>query len=401
MNERFDKPKQIIHRLNQAGYEAFFVGGSVRDILLGREIGDVDIATSALPEDVMSLFPKTIPVGIEHGTVIVQLEHEMYEVTTFRTEGDYQDHRRPSEVLFVSSLVEDLKRRDFTINAMAMTADGHLIDPFKGKNDLDRRIIRTVGDPKERFSEDALRMMRAIRFSSQLSFSLDRETKLAIKEHGHMLGHISMERIAIEFEKILLGQNAREALQHLVDTELYRYLPALADRGSAIMMFARLPIHRMEKAQEMWTAFVLTLQFDEVKTFFRQWKQPRRLQQQAQTFLNGIKHIQQEGWTIEIIYQFGLYDSLSMATILSVLNGDDDKSYLEALALIRRFYQSLPIKSRKQLQVNGDDLMHWFSKKAGPWIEEYLQLIERAILNGNVINERDQIREWLDRCNRL
>jgi tRNA nucleotidyltransferase (CCA-adding enzyme) len=177
MKQPFAKALYIIKQLKAHGHEAYFVGGAVRDFLLRRPIGDVDIATSALPEEVMRIFPKTIGVGVEHGTVMVLHEGTPYEVTTFRTEGKYEDYRRPESVTFVRSLHEDLKRRDFTMNAIAMNEHGQMIDPFAGQEAIKRKMIQTVGDAKARFSEDALRMMRALRFVSQLGFYLSEETK--------------------------------------------------------------------------------------------------------------------------------------------------------------------------------------------------------------------------------
>lgn len=182
MNEPFTHAIPILHTLHEHGYQAYFVGGAVRDVLLGREIGDIDIATDATPDVVESLFDKTVDVGKEHGTVIVLLDGVSYEVTTFRTESEYEDFRRPKEVAFISSLKEDLLRRDLTINAVAMDIHGDIIDHVGGKRDMKRRRIQTVGDPACRFQEDALRMMRAVRFLSQLGFELSKETEEAMKK---------------------------------------------------------------------------------------------------------------------------------------------------------------------------------------------------------------------------
>lgn len=158
----------------------------------------------------MAIFPRTVPVGIAHGTVMVIERGVSYEVTTFRKEGRYEDYRRPKDVTFVRSLNEDLQRRDFTMNAIAMNEYGEIIDPFGGVEALKQRIIETVGDAAERFNEDALRMMRALRFVSQLGFSLSLKTKQAIIQYGHLLQHIAVERIAVEFEKLLLGHLYRK-----------------------------------------------------------------------------------------------------------------------------------------------------------------------------------------------
>ena len=201
------KVKQIISRLEKADFEAYAVGGCVRDSILGRSPEDWDITTSAKPEEVKKLLSTTIDTGLQHGTVTVVIEKEGFEVTTFRLDGDYTDGRHPDRVAFTSSLTEDLRRRDFTINAMAYSEKRGLIDEFDGERDLEDGVIRAVGDACERFSEDALRMLRAIRFASQLNFKIADETFDAIKELSPNIAKVSVERIAKELEKLLLSGN--------------------------------------------------------------------------------------------------------------------------------------------------------------------------------------------------
>ena len=195
----------ILHILEDAGYEAYVVGGCVRDSILGRKPDDWDITTSAKPEQVKELFHRTVDTGLQHGTVTVLMEKEGYEVTTYRVDGEYEDGRHPKEVTFTASLEEDLKRRDFTINAMAYNPSGGLVDLFGGLEDIDRKIIRCVGDPLERFTEDALRIMRAVRFSAQLGFSIEEETRKALKVLAPNLKHVSAERIQVELVKLLMS----------------------------------------------------------------------------------------------------------------------------------------------------------------------------------------------------
>ena len=201
------KVKQIISRLEKADYEAYAVGGCVRDSILKRSPEDWDITTSAKPEVVKRLFSATIDTGLQHGTVTVVIEKEGFEVTTFRLDGDYTDGRHPDRVAFTSSLTEDLRRRDFTINAMAYSEKRGLIDEFDGERDLEDGVIRAVGDACERFSEDALRMLRAIRFAGQLNFKIEEKTFDAIKELSSNISKVSVERIAKELEKLLLSGN--------------------------------------------------------------------------------------------------------------------------------------------------------------------------------------------------
>lgn len=200
-----EKVKQIIETIENAGYEAYAVGGCVRDSILGRQPDDWDITTSALPFQVKELFPITIDTGLQHGTVTILLGKETFEVTTYRLDGEYLDGRHPESVTFTPSLSEDLKRRDFTINAMAYNERTGLVDLFGGMDDMERKIIRCVGNPMERFSEDALRVMRAIRFSAQLGYSIEEQTKKAIEALSPNLQKVSAERIQVELTKLLLS----------------------------------------------------------------------------------------------------------------------------------------------------------------------------------------------------
>ncbi|MBP5197687.1 MAG: CCA tRNA nucleotidyltransferase [Lachnospiraceae bacterium] len=198
-----DKAKLILDKLTAAGYEAYVVGGCVRDSVLGRIPGDWDITTSARPEEVKALFDRTVDTGIEHGTVTVMLGKEGFEVTTYRLDGKYEDGRHPMEVTFTPSLEEDLKRRDFTINAMAYNPDAGLVDLFGGMQDIERGLIRCVGKATERFNEDALRIMRAVRFAAQLGYDIDPETAKAIEDLAENLKKISAERIRVELTKLI------------------------------------------------------------------------------------------------------------------------------------------------------------------------------------------------------
>lgn len=202
-----EEVKRIIATLEAAGYEAYAVGGCVRDALLGREPHDWDITTSAKPMDVKGLFRKTFDTGIQHGTVTVLMGNEGYEVTTYRIDGVYEDARHPKDVTFTDDLLEDLKRRDFTINAMAYSDSRGIVDAFDGRGDLEKGIIRCVGNPRERFSEDALRMMRAIRFAAQLGFVIEEDTRAAIKDLASNLKKVSAERIMTELTKLITSDH--------------------------------------------------------------------------------------------------------------------------------------------------------------------------------------------------
>ncbi len=204
--------EKIVKKLKNEGFEAYFVGGCVRDSIMGREVNDYDITTNATPEEIKKVFVdfKTILTGEKHGTVTVVSEGENIEVTTFRVDGEYKDLRHPESVSFTENVKEDLARRDFTVNAICY--DGEFTDPFGGIEDIKRKIIRCVGDADKRFNEDALRIMRAVRFSSVLGFEIEEETKKSIRKNAHLLKSVSPERLYSELSKLLMGENAEKVL---------------------------------------------------------------------------------------------------------------------------------------------------------------------------------------------
>ncbi len=203
---------KIIEKIEKSGFEAYFVGGCVRDVLMEKSPGDIDITTNAFPADIMNIFDKTYPTGINHGTVTVAEAGITAEVTTYRSEKEYVDFRHPDGVEFVSDVNEDLKRRDFTVNAIAYNQSRGFVDNFGGRADIENKIIRCVGDGNKRFSEDALRMVRAIRFSATLGFEIEENTLAAIRKNAPLVANISKERVSTEFEKIVMGDFSRKGL---------------------------------------------------------------------------------------------------------------------------------------------------------------------------------------------
>ena len=231
-----EKVENIISTIEANGFEAYAVGGCVRDSILGRIPDDWDITTSASPQQVKALFRHTIDTGIQHGTVTVMLGREGFEVTTYRIDGEYEDSRHPKEVTFTSNLREDLKRRDFTINAMAYNNRTGLVDAFGGLEDMERKLIRCVGESQERFEEDALRMMRAVRFSAQLGYAIEEGTEQAIRKMAGNLGHISAERIQTELVKLLVSPHP-DYLRICYETGAWRQprtTPTIAIRWGSI-----------------------------------------------------------------------------------------------------------------------------------------------------------------------
>ena len=224
--------RAVLTALQSRGHLACLVGGCVRDMLMGVHPHDWDVCTSALPEQVTEIFPHSLPIGARHGTVTVLVDKRKVEVTTFRSDGGYSDHRHPDEVSYVGDLTTDLSRRDFTMNAIALPPDGLVVDPFGGVRDIERRLIRSVGDPDRRFEEDALRMFRALRFSAKLGFAIEEETAAAIRRQAPLAAGLSPERVRDEVEKLLLSPRP-ERMDELIaagllDAYLLRRLPDYA-----------------------------------------------------------------------------------------------------------------------------------------------------------------------------
>jgi tRNA nucleotidyltransferase (CCA-adding enzyme) len=397
MKEPFLTAVPVLERLEAAGFEAYFVGGSVRDFLLNKEINDVDIATSATPDEVKQIFSKTVDIGIEHGTVLVLYQNQGYEITTFRSEAEYENFRRPKEVAFIRSLSEDLQRRDFTMNAIAMDKGGDLIDPFQGKLAILNQVIQTVGNAENRFQEDALRMMRAVRFVSQLSFKIEEATLTALIEMVHLLEHIAVERKQTEFEKLLSGVNRKQALELILQTNIYHYLPGLLNQEEAIKLLLEYELERLN-TREMWALLIFCLKIEkkEVEEFLRGWRIPLKEIREIQLILHYLNKRFITNWSTYDLYTATKDIFVSSEILYLVISGIDGN---ETIQHYIRLYEGLPIKERSEMALTGTDLMAWFNKSGGPWVKELLLKAEQAILDGRVTNNKKIIKEWLMECN--
>lgn len=390
MEGEFKAALPVLNKIKEAGFEAYFVGGSVRDAILGLEVNDVDIATSAYPEEIKHIFPKTVDVGIEHGTVMVLHGGESYEVTTFRTESTYQDYRRPDSVTFVRSLEEDLKRRDFTINAFAVDESGEIHDYFNGKEDLNNRLIRAVGVADERFNEDALRMMRGVRFASQLDFSIEEETKQAMKRHAPLLEHIAVERIQVEWIKLLLGKARKQGLASFLETDLYRYCPDLNEHKEALVRLSELDGLFTYEVQA-WTLLLHFIEEADSKAFLRKWKTSNKIIQEVQILIETIEK-RLDGEPVErlTVYRIGKERALEVEHLLELLGQKANPEQVEKIA------SDLPMQSKAELDVTGHDLMQSAEKKPGKWMGEAMAAAEEAVVLSQVENEKEQIINWLE-----
>ncbi len=397
MIEPFLTAREVLKQIENAGFEAYFVGGAVRDFLLQKPIHDVDIATSATPMEIKKIFPKTVDIGIEHGTILVLYRSNSYEITTFRAESEYLDFRRPKEVAFIRSLRKDLERRDFTINAIAMDINGNIHDPFAGQESIKAREIKTVGKAEERFQEDALRMMRAVRFVSQLSFEIESKTLKALAELGYLLDKIAIERKRSEFEKLIAGENRRKALEITLETKLYAYLPCFENRKAELTKLLSYHCEGLN-TNEMWSllCYCFGLSGKDAEQFLREWRLPVKQIKEIQLILSFLATRLEQEWTTYQLYSAQLIASLSVERLYHVINGS--RSERSVLALVE-MYNSMSIKERTDLNITGSDILAWDNRKGGPWIHESLLKIEHAVLEGLVENEKLKIKEWLLKCN--
>ena len=381
----------VMQQLVDAGYEAYFVGGSVRDMLLHKPISDVDIATSATPQEVKEIFSHTVDVGIEHGTVMVIHHKEGYEVTTFRTEEGYEDFRHPDKVTFVRSLEEDLKRRDFTINALAIGIDDQLMDFFDGIGDLERQCIRCVGDAKERFNEDALRMFRAVRFVGQLGFQIEENTKNAISLLKMNLSKVAVERMKVEFEKMIQSSYRKDALKLFVETGLYQACPLFDGKDEILLKLAEFPLKEMSVLQA-WILFIdeLNLSDKEVTHLLKSWKSSN---EQIRDVLVGYKTYRarkEEEWNFFLAYDCPYEVACEVEQLLIVQDKSSSMEGLEAT------YHSLPIRSMNDIHLNGHDIIRILKlDKKGPIIGQVLKTVEKMILEQSIENNTEILEAYV------
>lgn len=384
----FEPARPVLQKIEDAGFEAYFVGGCVRDTILGDQIHDIDIATSAYPSEIKAIFKRTVDTGIEHGTVMILDHGTGYETTTFRTESGYQDYRRPDKVTFVRSLAEDLKRRDFTINALALRENGEVVDLFDGLGDLKKRLIRAVGDPNERFNEDALRMMRAVRFASKLDFVIDGPTLAGIKHNAHLLDKIAVERTRVEFEKLLLGQNPPAGLKDFLETGLYKYCPELAnakDQLSTLLVNGN--GWHLQNTNQVWGLMCvqLGLSGNSVNAFLKKWKTSNDTIKQVKGIVTAVSAFRYHELTATAMFAAG-WDVLNDANQVAAIYG-----WQEPADRLKASYDRLPIKNSKELAVDGRMLIKQAGIKPGPMLGKIIQRLTQEVVTGQLENQADRL----------
>ena len=430
----------IIQELEKCGHEAYMVGGCVRDSILGRKPHDYDICTSATPDEILKAFPneEIIPTGLQHGTVTILINKEPFEVTTYRIDGDYSDNRRPDNVTFTKNLVEDVRRRDFTINAMAYNPKTGLIDPFNGMEDIKYKKIRCVGSAEDRFNEDALRILRAIRFEAQLDFAGLPETMFEIDRQYERLKDISVERINSEFCKIVASN--RFCVELVLYPDVFSlFIPELKDMIGfqqnnpyhAYDVFDH-TVHAIEKCESNDLIVRLAV-------FFHDFGKPHSYQDGE----DGIRHFKGHGKVsaeitdsimkrlrfdnetrnnvVELVYYHDATFEVGKKYVKRWLNKigekqfrrllevrkadikgqktDYEKSRIEKVnnieSILEKILQEQECFSLKDLAVNGNDVKRTMNLKEGKNIGYWLNDILKRVMDGELKNNRDDLIYWM------
>ena len=369
--------KRVIQDLKRQGYEAYIVGGAVRDYILRQPLTDVDITTNAKPFQVAKLF-KTKPTGLKYGTVTVFMGTETYEVTTYRIDGEYVDGRHPEEVTYSESVIMDVARRDFTINGLLMTESDEIIDHVDGRKDIESKLIKTIGNPNDRFDEDALRMMRAFYFQSKLGFQIDRETREAISNLKDRLKDVSMERILAEMIKILQGKYLKMAFQSMITTGVSKVLPGLHQGIEYTLTLDELP----------FVDVFFTLAFTLNGHVPSEW-----------TFSNKHRHryeiasklaIENKEIDAMMLYTYGIDLCLLANRVTYMLKRSKNKK-----VEIETLYQNLPIQSDLDLKLRATEIIKIANRKAGAWVKEIQTKMVVEVINRRLENNREALIEFV------
>ncbi len=348
----------VVQLLEKNGFKAYIVGGFVRDYLLGISATDVDICTSAKPKEIMNIFKQTLLPKEDYGSVNVIYRKKVFQITTFRKEINYSDYRHPEEIKYIDSLEEDLLRRDFTINTICIDKDGKTIDILGGIKDLDKKIIRTVGNSYDKFHDDPLRILRAIRFATNLDFELSDEVLDAIKENKHLLKNISYDRKKQELDKILLSKNAKRGINLLIKFGLDKDLE-ISNLGDVVIL---------DSLVGMWALLDIP-------------KNTYSFSNSEKKQINDIKQAMKlDNLDSYNLYKYGLYAN----GIAGVIKGISRSK-------ITSNYHSLYIHSRKDIEITSYDIMNMLGIEPGPKINKIYEKLEKEILKGNLKNNKEDI----------
>lgn len=352
---------KLINKITSAGFEAYIVGGFVRDYILGIESNDVDVNTNATPKDLMAIFKDSISPPEDYGSVTVIYNNIRFEITTFRKETGYLDNRRPEKIEYINDLYEDIVRRDFTINSLCMDKDGNIIDLLNGREDIDKRLVKAIGNPIDRFREDSLRILRAVRFSITLDFELDKDLVKAIKKCKNLLKNLSYYRKKDELDKIFTSKNSLKGIELLKELGLDKVLE-LKNLDK---------VKRTNSLIGVWAVLNVTDKYPFTNN-------EKALIKDINTVLehNNLDPM--------MLYKYGLY----VNSVAGEMKDLDIKKIAES-------YENLIIKNRKEIDITSNEIIEVTNKKPGPFINEIYKSLEREILYRRLNNNKEDIIKYI------
>ncbi|MBR3490425.1 MAG: hypothetical protein IKH36_02925 [Bacilli bacterium] len=353
---------KILNTIEENGYKAYIVGGFVRDYVLGINSLDVDIATNATPQQIMGIFPNSVLPKEEYGSITIYIKNDRFEITTFRREIKYINNRKPIEIEYIDDLIEDLKRRDFKMNTLCMDKTGRILDYFDGKKDIENKVINTVGNSDAKFSQDSLRILRAVRFATILNFELSNEVKSAIIKNKSLLRNLSYSRKKQELDKIFSSVNSKYGVSLLLELGL--------DQDLEIYNLDKINI--TNDIIGTWAS----LEFSD--------KYAQEFSSSEKSIIKDIKEVLKTGITNETLYRYGLYTNQIVAAMLGY-----DKSKIVGI------YEALPIKSKKEINILGCEIEKILNKKPGIYIREIYNKLEEEILNHRLENNKEKLEEFI------
>ncbi len=356
-----ERALEILNILNDNGYESYIVGGFPRDKILGYKTNDIDICTSATPKEILDVFDNVIISDMQYGSVVIAYKGYKYDVTTFRKEIKYEANRRPVKIKYIKNIKKDLLRRDFTINTFCIDKDGNIIDTLGVREDLNKRILKTVGNPKYRFKEDALRILRCIRFATILDFEIDKKTKHYLSKYSYLLKKLSINRKKEELDKIFSSTNKEKGIKLLIDLNLTNALDI--SRLSMITICTDLI--------GIWCQ----LEVDDIYPFTKVEKEQMILLRELLTY-DSIDNY--------LLYKYGLY----LCTVYADIKGISKRK-------LNTMYQNIPIKSKKEIDIDASDIPKILNKKPGKYIKEIMESIEKNILNDKLNNNKEKIKQFI------
>ena len=356
------KALNVLKTITNCGYSAYIVGGFVRDYTLGINSKDVDIATNATPKQIMEIFKTSVLPKEEYGSVTLYLKNDRFEITTFRKEIKYLNNRKPIEIEYIDDLIEDLKRRDFKMNTLCMDKNGNILDFFGGKNDIQNKIINTVGDSNYKFSQDSLRILRAIRFATILNFKLSDDVKSAIINNKHLLKTLSYSRKKQELDKIFLSTNSKYGVDLILELGLDK----------------ELELYNIDKIKLSNDIISIWASIDSSDNYKQEFSSSEKL------IIKDVKDVISTGINNYSLYNYGLYINQIAASILNI-----DKSFVVEL------YEKLPIKSKKELDITSVEIESILNKKLGSQFTIIYRDIIDKIINNKLENNNEQIKKYI------